>query len=73
MYIIKDLVPDMNNFYKQYQSIQPWLQSDKSKRIGSEQHLQSVEDRKKLVSIYLFDLNGHTCLFCNQANTETTK
>merc|ERR1711936_924779 len=26
MYVIKDLVPDMNNFYQQYRSIQPWLQ-----------------------------------------------
>jgi succinate dehydrogenase (ubiquinone) iron-sulfur subunit len=23
---VKDLVPDMNNFYNQYRSIQPWLQ-----------------------------------------------
>merc|ERR1711992_282518 len=28
MYVIKDLVPDMNNFYQQYKSIQPWLQRD---------------------------------------------
>jgi succinate dehydrogenase (ubiquinone) iron-sulfur subunit len=26
MYVVKDLVPDMNNFYNQYASIQPWLQ-----------------------------------------------
>ncbi|KAJ1672821.1 succinate dehydrogenase complex, subunit B, partial [Spiromyces aspiralis] len=26
MYVIKDLVPDMSYFYKQYASIQPWLQ-----------------------------------------------
>lgn len=26
MYVVKDLVPDMSNFYKQYTSIQPWLQ-----------------------------------------------
>lgn len=26
MYVVKDLVPDMTNFYKQYTSIQPWLQ-----------------------------------------------
>merc|ERR1711994_1208947 len=28
MYVVKDLVPDMNNFYEQYRSIQPWLQRD---------------------------------------------
>lgn len=26
MYVVRDLVPDMNNFYQQYRSIQPWLQ-----------------------------------------------
>lgn len=26
MYVIKDLVPDMSNFYRQYASIKPWLQ-----------------------------------------------
>lgn len=26
MYVIKDLVPDMSNFYKQYTSIKPYLQ-----------------------------------------------
>jgi succinate dehydrogenase (ubiquinone) iron-sulfur subunit len=26
MYVVKDLVPDMVNFYKQYKSIEPWLQ-----------------------------------------------
>ncbi|KAJ1814296.1 succinate dehydrogenase complex, subunit B, partial [Coemansia sp. RSA 2599] len=28
MFVVKDLVPDMNYFYKQYASIQPWLQRD---------------------------------------------
>lgn len=26
MYVVRDLVPDMNHFYEQYRSIQPWLQ-----------------------------------------------
>jgi len=26
MYVVRDLVPDMNNFYEQYRNIQPWLQ-----------------------------------------------
>ena len=56
MYIIKDLVPDMNNFYSQYRSIKPWLQSDTSNEIGSQQHVQSIEDRRKLVSII--------CIYC---------
>merc|ERR1711973_710404 len=41
MYVIKDLVPDMNNFYQQYRSIQPRLQN-----------LQSVDDRSKLDGLY---------------------
>ena len=28
VYIVKGLVPDMTLFYKQYKSIQPWLQND---------------------------------------------
>ncbi|KAG8255622.1 hypothetical protein J6590_088159, partial [Homalodisca vitripennis] len=47
MYVIKDLVPDMNNFYNQYRSIQPWLQR-KNEGKGEQQYLQSVDDRKKL-------------------------
>jgi len=50
MYVIKDLVPDMNNFYTQYQSIQPWLQRKDEKKSGNQQYLQSVDDRKKLAS-----------------------
>lgn len=49
MYVIKDLVPDMNNFYTQYKSIQPWLQRNDNAKPGSAQLLQSVDDRKKLV------------------------
>ncbi len=51
MYVIKDLVPDMNNFYEQYRSIQPWLQRDDESKLGTgeNQLLQSTEDRAKLV------------------------
>lgn len=31
MQIIKDLVPDLNNFYNQYKSIKPWLHSTANK------------------------------------------
>jgi len=49
MYVIKDLVPDMNNFYEQYKLIQPWLQRNDNDKPGSAQLLQSVKDREKLV------------------------
>ena len=56
MYVIKDLVPDMNNFYKQYKDIQPWLQRNDEDQLGSgeKQLLQSTEDRSKLVSSIIF-------------------
>lgn len=54
MYVVKDLVPDMSNFYAQYKSIQPWLQRKDESKLGQKQYLQSVDDRQKLV---LFHLN----------------
>lgn len=57
MYVVKDLVPDMNNFYSQYKSIQPWLQRKDESRKGSQQYLQSVEDRQKLVILKQFILD----------------
>ena len=49
MYVVKDLVPDMTNFYQQYKSIKPWLIQDKKNKPekGSE-NIQSIEDRSKL-------------------------
>jgi len=62
MYVIKDLVPDMNNFYSQYRSIQPWLQSTNVNKIGTEQLLQSIEDRQKLDGLY-------ECILCACCST----
>lgn len=65
MYVIKDLVPDMNNFYQQYRSIQPWLQrSDEGKAKSGEplQNLQSVDDRAKLDGLY-------ECILCACCST----
>lgn len=61
MFVIKDLVPDMNNFYKQYQSIEPWLQNDQDE-VNRKQNLQSVEDRKKLDGLY-------ECILCACCST----
>jgi succinate dehydrogenase (ubiquinone) iron-sulfur subunit len=46
VYIVKDLVPDLTQFYKQYKSIQPYLQNDNPPEKG--EFLQSQEDRRKL-------------------------
>merc|ERR1712083_1061981 len=59
MYVVKDLVPDMNNFYQQYRSIQPWLQAEEKglKKAEPQQNLQSVDDRAKLDGLY-------ECILC---------
>ncbi|CAL7947410.1 unnamed protein product [Xylocopa violacea] len=62
MYIVKDLVPDLTNFYNQYKSIQPWLQRADGREAGSKQYLQSVEDRKKLDGLY-------ECILCACCST----
>merc|ERR1712210_127299 len=62
MYVIKDLVPDMNNFYQQYRSIQPWLQAEEVKSAVPQQNLQSVDDRAKLDGLY-------ECILCACCST----
>jgi len=51
MYIIKDLVPDMTNFYRQYRSIKPYLQQKTPP--PERENLQSIEDRAKLVKYFI--------------------
>uniref|UniRef100_A0A6M4RTC6 Succinate dehydrogenase [ubiquinone] iron-sulfur subunit, mitochondrial n=1 Tax=Stichopus japonicus TaxID=307972 RepID=A0A6M4RTC6_STIJA len=62
MYVIKDLVPDMNNFYAQYKSIQPYLQRKEEIKYGEQQFLQSIEDRDKLDGLY-------ECILCACCST----
>ncbi len=56
MPVVKDLVPDLTQFYAQYQSIEPWLQADTPPPSGRER-LQSPEDRAKLDGSY-------ECILC---------
>jgi len=64
MYVLRDLIPDMNNFYEQYRKIQPWLQrkNEASEEKGKAQYLQSVEDRTKLDGLY-------ECILCACCST----
>jgi succinate dehydrogenase (ubiquinone) iron-sulfur subunit len=62
MEVVKDLVPDMNNFYKQYKSIQPWLQPSAPKAAGGKEYLQTKQDRKKLDGMY-------ECILCACCST----
>jgi succinate dehydrogenase / fumarate reductase iron-sulfur subunit len=47
MPVIKDLVPDLTNFYAQYASVQPWLKTQSPAPPDSER-LQSKEDQHKV-------------------------
>ena len=44
MRVLKDLIPDMSDFYKQYESIQPWLKNNK---IQKKKNLQTPEGSKE--------------------------
>mmetsp|Transcript_95389 Transcript_95389/g.132520 ORF Transcript_95389/g.132520 Transcript_95389/m.132520 type:complete len:257 (-) Transcript_95389:113-883(-) len=61
MYVVKDLVPDMTNFYLQYKAIKPYLQT-KSLPEGGKEHYQSPEDREKLDGMY-------ECILCACCST----
>jgi succinate dehydrogenase (ubiquinone) iron-sulfur subunit len=66
MYVVKDLVTDMSNFYEQYKSIEPWLHASKNPKIpaaqGGTEWLQTKEDRKKLDGMY-------ECILCACCST----
>uniref|UniRef100_A0A7G9IVP3 Succinate dehydrogenase [ubiquinone] iron-sulfur subunit n=1 Tax=Gelidiella acerosa TaxID=28867 RepID=A0A7G9IVP3_9FLOR len=55
MYVIKDLVVDLTNFYSQYKSIKPWL-VNKANSLTKE-FLQSKKDRAELDGLY-------ECILC---------
>jgi len=72
MYVVKDLVVDMSNFYAQYKSIKPWLQGAEDDKVDGKlggmaevtqnEHFQSKEDREKLDGLY-------ECILCACCST----
>ena len=48
MPVVKDLVPDLNHVYKQYESIEPWLQNDEPVPANGRERLQTQEDSEAL-------------------------
>lgn len=62
MYVIRDLVPDMTNFYNQYKSVEPWLKRKTPAKPGDTEIRQSIEDRKKLDGLY-------ECILCACCST----
>jgi succinate dehydrogenase (ubiquinone) iron-sulfur subunit len=59
VYVVKDLVPDLTLFYKQYKSIEPYLKNDNA---PTKEFYQSQEDRKKLDGMY-------ECILCACCST----
>lgn len=62
MFVIKDLVVDMSNFYAQYKSIQPYLRTKQDIGLGEKEHLQSKDERAKLDGLY-------ECILCACCST----
>jgi succinate dehydrogenase / fumarate reductase, iron-sulfur subunit len=59
MPVVKDLVPDLTNFYKQYASIEPFMQASAP---PEKERIQSEDDRRKL--------DGHyECILCACCST----
>jgi len=61
MDVIKDLVADMTNFYAQYASIKPWIETQ-TPAPADRERLQSKEERKKLDGLY-------ECVLCACCST----
>jgi len=61
MFVVKDLVVDMTQFYQQYKSIEPWLKT-KEKPADGKEFLQTKEDRAKLDGMY-------ECILCACCST----
>ena len=61
MPVIKDLVPDMTDFYAQYASIKPWMQTQ-SPPPPDRERLQSKEERAELDGLY-------ECIMCACCST----
>lgn len=62
MPVVKDLVPDLTNFYAQYESVEPWLKVDSPTPPADRERLQSKEDREKLDGLY-------ECILCACCST----
>src|SRR5215813_1762337 len=58
--VVKDLVPDLTNFYAQLQSIEPWLKT--TTPTPTRERLQSVDERARLDGLY-------ECILCACCST----
>jgi len=60
-YVLRDLIPDLTNFYSQYKSIEPWLKRNDETSVKTENY-QSPEDRALLDGMY-------ECILCACCST----
>ncbi|GHA24523.1 succinate dehydrogenase iron-sulfur subunit [Devosia pacifica] len=60
MPVVKDLVPDLTNFYAQHRAIEPWLKT--TSPTPDTEWKQSIEDRAKLDGLY-------ECILCACCST----
>jgi len=58
--VVKDLVPDLTNFYAQHRSIEPWLQTTTAE--PEREWLQTPNDREKIDGLY-------ECILCACCST----
>jgi succinate dehydrogenase / fumarate reductase iron-sulfur subunit len=58
--VVKDLVPDLTNFYAQHRSIEPWLKTTTPE--PRDEWRQSVEDRERIDGLY-------ECILCACCST----
>ena len=61
--VVRDLIVDMTQFFKQYHSIKPYLQSDLY-TTASKERLQSPEEREELNGLY-------ECILCASCSTSS--
>ena len=59
MPVIRDLIVDLEQFYKQYESVKPYLQSSAN---PEKEHIQSIEQRDQLDGLY-------ECILCACCST----
>eukprot|EP01105_Mastigella_eilhardi_P018388 TRINITY_DN4250_c0_g1_i1.p1 TRINITY_DN4250_c0_g1~~TRINITY_DN4250_c0_g1_i1.p1 ORF type:complete len:353 (-),score=69.84 TRINITY_DN4250_c0_g1_i1:25-1017(-) len=62
MPVMKDLVPDMRNFYQHLRSVSPWLELSDADAAKPTEVLQTPEQRKKLDNLY-------ECVLCACCST----
>jgi len=61
--VIRDLVPDLSQFYEQHKSVRPWLElSEQDAKNRTQETLQSKDDRRRMDGLY-------ECILCACCST----